>query len=445
MTEAPPQLTSAIAALWQGPPLDLGGSPRSPQFGNLVEACAQAFPEAAGTTGKIGAPDTQGVSWALVNALRATGTPWAVEDGVAPFPPTPEKVSAVIAEAMLAREVQLIHLCPLDQADEWPALRFGPCEVRRFGRDELFAIFQPARLRRHYSNYSFDAESFSRFTWLAVHERRPLTQPVGSRALPFLYQTLDQPFGAIEPYTRTWPEVVERAVFTLLMLPWESMMEYRTFEWRGFRIPWSYTVNTDPFARPALPSRSDSLSWEPDIFDDPSTGETIELERPVVLPLESDAAQQFSAISDQRWKAVETALSSKLFNTLVVHFFVRAFSSEGIDEFLGHVFAIEAALGMARDHDRRSRPKIGKKDPGATERLARRITTLTGDTTKAEDFNRIFRLRSDFVHGKHVGLISPSERTMARSLACEVVNKLVEAAVTEPGISREQYLERLCP
>jgi hypothetical protein len=70
MTEAPAQLTSAIAALWQGPRLDLGGSPQSPLFRKLVEICIELFPEAAG---KIGAPDFQGVSWALVNALRATG------------------------------------------------------------------------------------------------------------------------------------------------------------------------------------------------------------------------------------------------------------------------------------------------------------------------------------------------------------------------------------
>jgi hypothetical protein len=202
------ELAAAIAALWQGPPRDIGGTPRSLLFDKLVEICVQAFPEAAGTSGKSEAPDTQGVRLALANALRATGTPWAVED-----------------------------------------------------------------------------------SWLVVHERRSLAQPVGSRAVPFLYQTLDQPFGAIEPYTRTWPEVVEIAVFTLLTLPWESMMEYHTFEWRGFRVPWSYTVITDPLARPALPPRSDSLSWEPDIFDDPSTGETIELERPVVLQFSIEAGQ----------------------------------------------------------------------------------------------------------------------------------------------------------
>ena len=232
----------------------------------------------------------------------------------------------------------------------------------------------------------------------------------------------------------------------LLLLPWEAMMEYRVIEWRGFQIPWSYTVNSDPFARPALPPRSDSLSWKLDIFDDPSTGETIELEHPVVLPLGGpDASKQFSSINDQRWKHVEAALSSNLLNALIVHFFVRAFSSEGIDEFLGHVITVEAALGMARDHNRRSRPKSGEKNIGATERVARRIAALTGGITKADDFNLIFKLRSDFVHGKQVGLISPSERIMARSLACELVNKLIDAAVAEPAISREQFLERLCP
>jgi hypothetical protein len=223
------------------------------------------------------------------------------------------------------------------------------------------------------------------------------------------------------------------------------MMEYRGFEWRGFRIPWSYTVNADPFAGPALPLPSDSLSWEPDISGDPSTGDTIESERPVVLPLQSDASPQFSSISDQRWEILEAALSSNLFNTLVVHFLVRAFSSEGIDEFLGHVIAIEAALGMARDHDRRSRPKIAAKDIGATERVARRIAGLTGAAAKADDFNRLFKLRSDFVHGNLIGFISPSDRITARTLAREVVNEVIEAAAANQTISREQYLERLCP
>jgi hypothetical protein len=84
MTEAPAQLTAAIAALWQGPPVDLRGSPDAPvqQISGSLRA---GFP--AGTRGKAGAPDVQGVSGALVNALRATGTPWAFGDGVAAFLP----------------------------------------------------------------------------------------------------------------------------------------------------------------------------------------------------------------------------------------------------------------------------------------------------------------------------------------------------------------------
>jgi hypothetical protein len=101
------------------PPLDFGNSLKSPLFRKVVEACIELFPAATGKTGKAGTPDFQGVSWALHNALCATGAPFAVERGFA-RPSAPEKASAAIAKAMLAREVELIHLCPLDQADEWP-------------------------------------------------------------------------------------------------------------------------------------------------------------------------------------------------------------------------------------------------------------------------------------------------------------------------------------
>lgn len=128
-----------------------------------------------------------------------------------------------------------------------------------------------------------------------------------------------------------------------------------------------------------------------------------------------------------------------------IHFFVRAFSSEGIDEFLARIIAIEAALGMVRDHDSRSRPKVIGKDIGATKRIALRIAVLTGNSAKADNFSSVFKLRSDFVHGKCVDLIPPGERIMARSLAREVINKLFDAAIAEAGVGREQYLERLCP
>src|SRR3546814_4792511 len=59
-------------------------------------------------------------------------------------------------------------------------------------------------------------------------------------------------------------------------------------DWRGFRLPWIYTVDDDLFIRPAPPPSADSLSLEPWIVED-NWGEEIELERPTALPLDDEA------------------------------------------------------------------------------------------------------------------------------------------------------------
>lgn len=445
MTEIPSELTKAIQALWRNPPPKSNNIFEWPDFRELINVCIQLFPDASGSIGSAGHPDIQGVGLALEHAFRSIGAPWIAEKGIASFPPAPERVSAAILEAFVATEVKLVHLCPMDQADDWPPLRFGPCEVRKFTSDELSLVFQPARLRRHFHSYSFDASSFSKFTWLKIPEMRSLTKPVGSRAIPIFYQGWDEPFGTIEPHSRAWPNIVERALFALLLLPWEEMTEHASFEWRGFRVPWCHTINPDIFSQLSLPPHADSLSWEPDIFDHPITGESIELERPAALDLVPGAKSQFASLDDQRWRNIETAVASNLFNPLVVHFLTRAFASRGIDEFIGHIIAVEAALGMARDHDRSVRSKINGKNPGATERVARRVAGLAGPAHSEQEFKNLFKLRSDFVHGNNLGSISPQDRIAARKLARDVADKLVGATASSPNMGREQYLERLCP
>ena len=444
MSVAPLRLTRAIEALWQGPPLNSTRPHRSDLFSDLINVCVELFPDAVGTVGPKKAPDREGAGWAIANALRATGTPWSPMEEIAALAPPPEAVALTIAKAMSAKEVELTHLCPLDQADEWPVLTFGPCEARRFEPKELTAIFQPARLWRHYRNWHFDFNSLARFPWLIAHETLPLSHPVGSRALPFLYQTLEKPFGAVKPYTRPWPHLLEQAVFLLLLLPWEKMTEHCPFEWRGFRIPWCYTINPDPFSWQSQPPPLEGLSWELDIFTDPVTEETIETYRPEVLPLIASAAGEFHSINDQRWHNVKSTRSSDVLNPLVAHFLVHAFLSVGIDEFLAHMICVEAALGMRRDHDPRRRPKVNGNDMGATARVTRRVYALTGDASKAEDFRRLFKLRSDFVHGNMLGSLSPDDMVTARALARDVADKLVGAAVKNSDMSRERFLESLC-
>lgn len=84
----------------------------------------------------------------------------------------------------------------------------------------------------------------------------------------------------------------------------------------------------------------------------------VEIERPTRLPLTDPAIPQTAYLDDAAWTELLEARRSPLFHRPIDHFAIRAFASDGIDEFLAHVTVIEAALGQPIDHDPRKRPKI---------------------------------------------------------------------------------------
>jgi hypothetical protein len=137
---------------------------------------------------------------------------------------------------------------------------------------------------------------------------------------------------------------------------------------------------------------------------------------------------------------VTAARESSLCARLFAHFLVRAFTSEGIDEFLAHITTVEAALGSALDHDQRSRPKIaGKGNPGATIRVSWRLAGLLGDAMAGERYRQLFGERSDFLHGRTMSAIPGRSRLDARRLARRCA--LIEAVRTaEDGADLDAFL-----
>lgn len=83
----------------------------------------------------------------------------------------------------------------------------------------------------------------------------------------------------------------------------------------------------------------------------------------------------------------------------------NAYFANRVDELLGHLTAIEAAFGLQADYDRRLRPN-SDKGPGATRRVAARIAVLLGGTCFADQYERLFQVRSAFLHGRAMGAIS---------------------------------------
>jgi hypothetical protein len=354
-----------------------------------------------------------------------------------------EEAAKDLDAAMRATHAKRIHLVPLDLAADLPSIAFGSARLGRLTADELRTLVDETRLKRLYPRQDFDAARFSEFHWLVVDETVALEHEPEARAVPVLFMDLSRDLGQIEPHKGRFPSAVEEALFFLLLAPWESWSTMAEVDWRGFRVPWVYTVDSDIFVRPNTPPSPDTLSWEDRIYDD-GYGGTYEEERPVELRLEDDVATELPVWDQSRWAIVEQAKQSVLFETPIVHFLVRAFLAEGVDEFLAHITTIEAALGLRADYQKnfRAAPDRHKK-LRATDKMRGRVAGLLGGRRYADQYEQLFNVRSAFLHGRAMAAISTEERVMARSLAREVVEALILATQTGPIPSREDFLDGL--
>lgn len=427
------EMLSAITDLWclraPGPENMLA----HPAFERLRNACCDGYPNAG----------SKGPAFALSTALRALGLPCTLQASNAHLTMSPTSAAKELDAALRASHARKVHLVPLDMADELSSLKFGSATLRRFKPDELRGLVEETRLKRMYPRHTFDADRFAEFSWLVVEETVTLDREPEARAVPVLYMDLSRDLGSIEPHKGRFPGAVEDALFFLLLAPWESWSTMAEVDWRGFRVPWVYTVDSDIFVRLNSPPSPDTLSWEPRIYDD-GYGGTIEEERPVELRLEEYVATELLIWDDNRWQLVERAKRSVLFETPIAHFLVRAFLAEGIDEFLAHITTIEAALGLRADYHKRFRiTPDHHKGMSPTKKMRGRIAGLLGGRGYADRYERLFDLRSAFLHGRAMTAISTEEQVMARSLARDVVEALVLATGEGTILSREEFLDSL--
>ena len=418
---ASPSMVAAVEAVWRVPRPGPDNLLASPTFTVLSELCQAEYGG--------GKP-----VFALSTALRSLGLPCHLPADKAGLSLDPESAANAIDEAYRRKATLRRHLCPLDLADELPMLSFGNARVADFSADDLARLFNAPRLARNFYNQPFETKRLAQFRWLVVEEEIALDPRPEARASPFMYMTFDRDFGEIDPHLGRFPPAVERALFFLLLAPWERWSTLHEVDWRGFRLPWIYTVDDDLFIRPSPPPSAESLTLEPWIVQG-DWGEDIELERPTILPLDDEAASGLALFTDSAWKDLESARATDLFETPVAHFLVRAFLADGMDEVMAHMTAIEAAVGLEMDHKKWLRPKPDphKAVSSATDRVAARVAAVLNDRASVQAYKDLFELRSTFVHGR-AGLqkVSTAQRVMARSLARGVARGLVDLALSRP-------------
>lgn len=426
-------MLDAMADLWRLRPPGPDNILKHPAFVRLRETCRDGYPGAGKT----------GPAFALSTALRALGMPCHLQDAAAHLALPVEEAAAGLDAALRATQSTRVHMAPLDLAADLPPLAFGSAKVCRLTPDELRAMVDEPRLKRLYPRYQFDAARFAQFHWLVVEETVGFKHGPEARAVPMFSMDFSQDLGRIEPHKGRFPGTFEEALFFLLLADWESWSTMPEVDWRGFRVPWVHTVDSDLFVRLSSPPSPDTLSWEDHIYDD-GYGGTYEEERPVELRQKDDAPTELTVWDQSRWAIVEQAKRSVLFETPIAHFLVRAFLAEGVDEFLAHITTIEAALGLRADYQKNFRiaPDRHRK-MRATNRMRGRVAGLLGGRSHADQYEQLFDIRSAFLHGRAMTDISTQEQVMARSLARQVVEALILATRAGPVPSREDFLDGL--
>ncbi|AHG62875.1 hypothetical protein [Advenella mimigardefordensis] len=423
------QFLNALTDLWNIPAPGPKNILSIPEFGALNELCAQRYSD-----GKI----TIGGKFALGRALRSLGLPCWQAPNTNCQSLDLQSVADSLVDAFSRKTVIRRHICPLDLAVNFPSVSFGNARIENFTKEGLEGLFDSRKLALWFPTLPFESEKLAQFNWLVVEEEITVHLDNGVRTFPFFPDESDIDRGDIEPHAGRVPKAVEDALFFILQLPWEQWEASASIDWRGFRMPWVYTQDDDLFVFPSPPPRPESLSFEPAIYED-ENGEEIETERPITLWLAASEVTEIKSLTHEAWQKLRNARTTELFETPVVHFLVRAFLANGIDEFMAHLIVIEAAFGIHGD------PKLDllkKMRIKPSLHVAFRLSAALGENVVC-DYDDLFKLRSRFIHGRS-GLepISLHKRILARRLARLASCKLVSLALTD-NRRREKILRDL--
>lgn len=243
-------LVAALQALWDIPPPGSQNLWSSREFVALKELLTKRY-----YSGK----STFGLEVSIGNALRSLGLPCSTPHLSNPSMPDMAKVAGLLAHEFQRTTTKRRYLCPLDMADELPSFQFGNARMGRFADTELEVLFNAPRLERCYPDMQLDAQRLSQFHWMVVEEDVSVRSESGNRQFSWLDFPIGKDLGEIVPHSGRFPAAVERALFFLLLAPWEDWAEMTEVDWRGFRLPWVYTLDDDLCAFPHPPPHPERL------------------------------------------------------------------------------------------------------------------------------------------------------------------------------------------
>jgi hypothetical protein len=301
-------------------------------------------------------------------------------------------------EAFQRREIQVNYFAPMEFVKfSEKTMDLGTFHIRRFSSDELSTIFQNSINQVFYPWAVVDVKQFQNYWFLHLIEW------VHAHKLGWIHINLSDIDRVGIEYTEH-PKAVEFALQQLALFDWQAdwwkkrsahgqEKQNKDLEkgWLGFGIPFVLTVDDNLLDSPKPAPDISKLETEP--FTDAQTGEEIGVVPAVYIHFDKSETDEFKAFVQRTGNLLSSLRAKKngwQFLEVALGNFIRAFFSEGLEQMLWHITALEALLG--------------EKGEGVTERLARRIASILGKSENErkairKQFKELYDFRSDLVHG----------------------------------------------
>ena len=299
-------------------------------------------------------------------------------------------------EAFQRRYVETTYLAPMEFVKfAKQELKFPGFEIRKFDRDELDAIIGNDVNRVFFANAVLNERALDALQeyWFIVAKAQEEVRRLG-----WLHISKEDMGWVSQKYT-DFPPAIERALERLVLFNWvgnpkdpstHSGQDGYPF---GFNIPFVLRVDDNDLNIPrSVPVQPTLVSYTT-IGGDPDTGEEYEGHF-VVFNLNESRVAAF----EQCIKRIDVCLGHLRLETddtqwpflkVAIGNLIKAFFTDGLEQLLWHVTALDALLGE----------KHSTREP-----IARRSTGLLGITKGQkeeirEQFEKLYKLRCDLVHG----------------------------------------------
>jgi hypothetical protein len=354
-----------------------------------------------------------------------------------------EEICSLYEKELTAKSRGWTYLAPIElvKFPEQPLI-FENFTIRSFTAEELSALLKQRTCSLFYPWAVVDLDKLSQFWMIVCTEEKPLhsglmlwADDLKPKYSPFSGK-LKNAFRILSLYK--WRDPYQPDENMLLSANAQGIQSANIYPSLRYTIPMPHGFVQNP---PAAPDLSD-LTMEATVDND---GEEVGEHPYIAFDINETEFREFvtntNALIEKigqvpQWQFMDVALS----------FMEKAFTDRGLEQLLWNITAVEALMG--------------ERGSGLTNRLMKRVSYILGDTvedvgTIKKVFQKLYQLRSEFVHGNEK-LLDPKvvhydlaqAREMARQTALWMLSYLnhvlteCEKNKTEPP-TRENLLSVL--